>query len=157
MKTKAGLFVAYICLGAVIEGLNELIESVYLSDLYKAPFFAVLVTMTVFSFTMFSYISGKMSELELEYECSFENTRKELRDAFQILVTLDIIFLILLILCFSKLSKHLLSHFILMSALNTLFICVIHILIDLGKTIFKMFEIVGKFNEFSNDDREKKY
>lgn len=145
MKTKFYLLFAYICLGFTLEGFSEWICSTYLSNLYKTPFFAVLVTMTVFSFTMFSYISGKMSELELKYGCSFDKTRNELKGAFQILVALDIIFVLLLILRFSKLSEPPVSHFVLMAALNTLFICVVHILVDLGRSIFKMFEVVGRF------------
>lgn len=145
MNSKWLLLIAYICLGFVIEAFNEWVGSTYLNDLYKTPFFAVLVTMTVFSFTMFSYIAGKMSELELKYGISFEGTRRELKDAFQILVYLDIIFLVCLILRFSKLSTQPLSYFLLMGVLNILFIFVIHILIDLGKTIFKMFDAVGKF------------
>lgn len=155
MKTKFYLLLAYICLGFVLEVFCEWVESSYLSDLYKTSFFAILVTMTVFSFTMFSYISGKMSELELKYGCSFEKTRSELKGAFQILVALDIIFVVLLILRFSKLSEPPVSHFFLMSALNTLFICVVHILIDLGKSIFKMFEVVGRFKN-ALDDSDKK-
>jgi len=147
MKTKFYLLFAYICLGFALEGLCEWIGSTYLSDLYKTPFFTVLVTMTVFSFTMFSYISGKMSDLELKYGCSFEKTRDELKEAFQILVALDIIFILLLILRFSKLSESPVSLFVFMGALNTLFICVVHILVDLGRTIFKMFEIVGRFKK----------
>lgn len=148
MNNKWFLFFAYICLGFFIEVVNEWIGSTYLSDFYKTPFFAVLVTMTVFSFTMFSYIAGKMSELELKYGISFKDTRKELKDAFQILVFLDIILVFCLILRFSKLSSQPLSYFLIMSVLNILFIFVIHILIDLGKTIFKMFDTVGKFRDF---------
>lgn len=154
MNNKWFLFFAYICLGFFIEVVNEWIGSTYLSDFYKTPFFAVLVTMTVFSFTMFSYIAGKMSELELKYGISFKDTRKELKDAFQILVFLDIIFVFCLILRFSKLSSQPLSYFLIMSVLNILFIFVIHILIDLGKTIFKMFDTVGKFRDFLKNDQQ---
>lgn len=154
MKNKWLLFFAYICLGLLVEALNEWIGSTYLSDLYKTPFFAVLVTMTVFSFTMFSYIAGKMSELELKYGMSFKDTRKELRDAFKILVSLDIIFLVCLILRFSQLSTQPVSYFLLMSVLNILFIFVIHILIDLGMTIFKMFDAVGKFRDLINNNQQ---
>lgn len=154
MKTKFYLLFAYICLGFALEGFCEWIGSTYLSDLYKTSFFAILVTMTVFSFTMFSYISGKMSELELKYGCSFEKTRKELKGAFQILVALDIVFVLLLILKFSRLSESFISHFVLMSALNTLFICVAHILVDLGKSIFKMFEVVGRFKDELGDNKK---
>lgn len=69
---------------------------------------------------------------------------------FQILVSLDIISVVLLILRFSNISNQPLSQFMLMSGLNILFIFVIHILIDLGKTIFKMFDTVGKFRELDN-------
>jgi len=155
MKNKWVLFIAYICLGFLIEVFNEWIGSTYLSDLYKTPFFAVLVTMTVFSFTMFSYIAGKMSKLELQYGISFKDTRKELKDAFQILVFLDIIFVVCLILRFSQLSNQPASYFLLMSLLNILFIFVIHILIDLGMTIFKMFDAVGKFKEIDNNSKGK--
>lgn len=155
MKNKWVLFIAYICLGFLIEVFNEWIGSTYLSDLYKTPFFAVLVTMTVFSFTMFSYIAGKMSKLELQYGISFKDTRKELKDAFQILVFLDIIFVVCLILRFSQLSNQPASYFLLMSVLNILFIFVIHILIDLGMTIFKMFDAVGKFKEIDNNSKGK--
>lgn len=145
MKNKWFLFIAYICLGFLIEVFNEWIGSTYLSDLYKTPFFAVLVTMTVFAFTMFSYIAGKMSELELKYGISFIDTREELKNAFQILVFLDVLFVVCLILRFSKLSTQPFSYLLLMSVLNILLIFVIHVLIDLGKTIFKMFDTVGKF------------
>lgn len=155
MKTKFYLLLAYICLGFVLEVFCEWIGSSYLSDLYKTSFFAVLVTMTVFSFSMFSYISGKMSELKLKYGCPFEQTRNELKGSFQILVALDIIFVVLLILRFSKLSEPHVSYFVLMSALNTLFICVVHILIDLGKSIFKMFEVVGRFKDALDDSDNK--
>lgn len=155
MKNKWLLFIAYICLGFLIEVFNEWIGSTYLSDLYKTPFFAVLVTMTVFSFTMFSYIAGKMSELELKYGISFKDTRKELRDAFQILVFLDIIFVVCLILRFSQLATQPVSYFLLMSVLNILFIFVIHILIDLGITIFKMFDAVGRFRELDDINNKK--
>jgi hypothetical protein len=150
MKNKWLLLFAYICLGFLIEVFNEWIGSTYLSDLYKIPFFAVLVTMTVFSFTMFSYIAGKMSELELKYGISFKDTRKELKGAFQILVFLDIIFVVCLILRFSQLSTQPVSYFLLMSVLNILFIFVIHILIDLGMTIFKMFDTVGRFRDYND-------
>ena len=150
MKNKWFLFFAYICLGFAIEVLNEWIGSTYLSNFYRTPFFAVLVTLTVFSFTMFSYIAGKMSELELKYGITFKDTLKELKYAFQILVSLDIISVVLLILRFSNISNQPLSQFMLMSGLNILFIFVIHILIDLGKTIFKMFDTVGKFRELDN-------
>lgn len=154
MKNKWHLFFAYICLGFIIEVFNEWIGSTYLSDLYKTPFFAVLVTMTVFSFTMFSYIAGKMSELELKYGISFKDTRKELKEAFQLLVFLDIIFVVCLILRFSQLSTQPVSYFLLMSVLNILFIFVIHILIDLGMTIFKMFDAVGKFGDLKNNNQQ---
>lgn len=154
MKNKWLLFFAYICLGFLIEGVDEWIGSTYLSDLYKTPFFAILVTMTVFSFTMFSYIAGKMSELELKYGISFKDTRKELKDAFQILVFLDIVFVVCLILRFSQLSTQPISYFLLMSVLNILFIFVIHILIDLGMTIFKMFDAVGKFRDLINNNQQ---
>lgn len=154
MKNKWLLLIAYICFGFAIEAFNEWIGSTYLSDLYKTPFFAVLVTMTVFSFTMFSYIAGKMSELELKYGISFKGTRKELKDAFQILVFLDIIFVVCLILRFSKLSSQPISYLLLMGVLNTLFLFIIHILIDLGKTIFKMFDSVGNFRDLKNNNQQ---
>jgi len=155
MKNKWLLFIAYICLGFLIEVFNEWIGSTYLSDIYKTPFFAVLITMTVFSFTMFSYIAGKMSELELKYGISFKDTRKELKEAFQILVFLDIIFVVFLILRFSQLSTQPVSYFLLMSVLNILFIFVIHILIDLGMAIFKMFDTVGRFRELDDINNKK--
>lgn len=150
MKIKLLYLVFYIILGFVIEILNELVDSNYLINLYKNSFFSILVTLTVFSYTMFTYISGKMSKLELEYDFKFNKTRKELKDAFQILVFLDIAFIILLMLCFSKLSESNFSNFVLMCALNTLFICVVHILIDLGNSIFKMFDFIGKFKKNEN-------
>lgn len=155
MKNKWSRFFAYICLGFAVEAIDEWIGSTYLSDFYKTPFFAVLVTMTVFSFTMFSYIAGKMSELELKYGISFEGTRKELEDAFQILVYIDVIFVVCLILRFSNLSSQPLFYFLLMGVLNVLFIFVIHVLIDLGKTIFKMFDMVGKFRELDKNLKGK--
>lgn len=154
MKNKWFRFLAYICLGFAVEAFDEWIGSTYLSDLYKTSFFAVLVTMTVFAFTMFSYIAGKMSDLELKYGISFEGTRKELEDAFQILVYIEIIFVVCLILRFSNLSSQPLSYFLLMGILNVLLIFVIHILIDLGKTIFKMFDLVGKFRDRNKIERQ---
>lgn len=154
MKNKWFRFFAYICLGFAVEAFDEWIGSTYLSDLYKTSFFAVLVTMTVFTFTMFSYIAGKMSDLELKYGISFEGTRKELEDAFQILVYIEIIFVVCLILRFSNLSSQPLSYFLLMGILNVLLIFVIHILIDLGKTIFKMFDLVGKFRDRNKIERQ---
>ena len=155
MKSKWFLLIVYICLGFSIEVFDQWIGSTYLNNLYKTPFFAILVTMTVFSFTMFSYIAGKMSELEVKYGISFKGTRKELKDAFQILVFLDIVFVACLILRYSKLSVQPFSCFLLMSLLNILFIFVIHILIDLGKTIFKMFDTVGNFRDLDNNPNSK--
>lgn len=123
-----------------------MIHSDYLTNLYKTPFFAVLITITVFAFTLFSYLSGKISEIEKEYEFSFSNTRAELGDSFMLLIICDVIFFVLLILRFSDLSKSWIGMFALMSALDTLLCCVLHILIDLGMSIYKMFKTLGDIN-----------
>ena len=123
-----------------------MIHSDYLTNLYKTPIFAVLVTITVFAFTLFSYLSGKISEIEKEYEYSFSNTRSELGYSFILLVICDIIFVLLLILRFSDLSKSWVGLFSLMSALDTMFCCILHVLIDLGRSIYKMFETLGDIN-----------
>lgn len=146
MKRKLLFFLLYVLLGLALESVCEMIHSDYLTNLYKTPFFAVLVTITVFAFTLFSYLSGKISEIEKEYEFSFSNTRAELGGSFLLLIICDVIFVVLLILRFSDLSESWIGMFALMSALDTFLCCVLHILIDLGMSIYKMFETLGDIN-----------
>lgn len=152
---KIGIVVAYIFLGYFLECFCEIIHSDYLEKIYRTPYFAVLITMTVFSFTLFSYISGEIVVLEKKLKKNLSATRREIKYAFIELVICDILSLVLLVLYFSDVTDDIFWRIIIMSALNTLFILVIHILIDLGKSIFKMFGYEGQINEMLRFESEQ--
>lgn len=153
---KVGIVVGYIILGYLLECFCEIIHSDYLEKIYRTPYFAVLITMTVFSFTLFSYISGKVVALEEKVKSKFSVTRREIKYAFIELVVCDLLSLFFLVLYFSDITDEKLGRIVIMSALNTLFILVIHILIDLGKSIFKMFGYEGQINEMLRFKPEQK-
>ena len=56
MKTKFYLLLAYMCLGFVLEGFCEWIESSYLSDLYKTIFCNFSYDDSVLFYNVFIYI-----------------------------------------------------------------------------------------------------
>ena len=151
---KIGIIVGYIILGYLLECFCEVIHSDYLEKIYRTPYFAVLITMTVFSFTLFSYIAGKITLLEDKLKKNLSVTRFEVKYAFIELVICDIFSMVLLVLYFSDITDCKFWRIIIMSALNTLFILVIHILIDLGKSIFKMFKYEGQINELLRTNPE---
>lgn len=151
---KIGIIVIYSIFGYLLECFCEIVHSDYLEEFYRTPFFGVLITMTVFSFTLFSYISGKIVTLEEKIKKNLSVTRKEIKYAFVELVVCDIISLILLILYFSDITDKVWYRIFIMSALNTMFLLIIHILIDLGKSIFKMFEYEGQLNEILKKQAE---
>lgn len=144
---KLGIIVVYMILGYFLEYFCEIIHSEYLVGIYRTPFFTVLITLTVFSFTLFSYIAGKISLLETQLERNLKITRKEIKYAFIELVACDIFCLVLLVLFFSDITTNKFWHIVILSALNTLFILVIHVLIDLGKSIFMLFEYEGQIRD----------
>lgn len=144
---KLGIIVVYMILGYLLECFCEIIHSDYLVSIYRTPFFAVLITLTVFSFTLFSYIAGKISLLENQLKINLKATRMEIKYAFVELVLCDILCFVLLILFFSDITTNKFWHIAILSALNTLFILVIHILIDLGRSIFMLFEYEGKIRD----------
>lgn len=144
---KVGIIVVYMILGYLLECFCEIIHSDYLESIYRTPFFAVLITLTVFSFTLFSYIAGKICLLESQLETNLKRTRKEIKYAFVELVTCDILCIVLLVLFFSDITDKKFMHIVILSLLNTLFILVIHILIDLGRSIFMLFEYEGKIRD----------
>ena len=110
--------------------------------------------MTVFSFTLFSYISGKIVALEETIKKKLSVTRKEIKFAFVELVVCDVISLIFLILYFSDITDIVWYRIVIMSALNMMFLLIIHVLIDLGKSIFKMFEYEGLLKEILKKQTE---
>lgn len=150
---KIGIIFVYILLGYFLECFCEIIHSDYLENIYRTPYFGVLITMTVFSFTLFSYISGKIVVLEEKVNKSLAVTRKEVKYAFVELVICDIISLILLVIHFSDLTDKSCVRIVSLSGLNAVFLLVVHILIDLGKSIFKMFEYERRLNEIIKNNQ----
>lgn len=154
MFKKIGIIIVYSIIGYLLEYFCEIVHSDYLENFYRTPFFGVLITMTVFSFTLFSYISGKIVALEETIKKKLSVTRKEIKFAFVELVVCDVISLIFLILYFSDITDIVWYRIVIMSALNMMFLLIIHVLIDLGKSIFKMFEYEGLLKEILKKQTE---
>ena len=155
MFKKIGIIVVYSIFGYLLECFCEIVHSDYLENFYRTPYFGVLITMTVFSFTLFSYISGKIVALEETIKKKLSVTRKEIKFAFVELVVCDVISLIFLILYFSDITDKVWYRIVIMSALNMMLLLIIHVLIDLGKSIFKMFEYEGLLKEILKKQTEK--
>jgi hypothetical protein len=147
MVKRVILIVSCILMGYMLECFCEIIHSDYLENIYRTPYFAVLITITVFYFTLFSYISAKISFFEDKLKKKFTATRKEIKYSFIELLIYDILSLSLLVLYFSDITDAKFWRIIIMSAINSLFILVIYNLVDLGKAIFSMFEYEGLINE----------
>lgn len=107
--------------------------------------------MPVCLFAIYSLITNRLLELAKKSKYAFETTQSELKLAFIILVFCLIISIPLLLL-FSideNTETWIKLRFVIFSALNTILILILHIIIDMGKSVFLITNALSKIEENS--------
>ena len=112
---------------------------------------ALLISLTALLFAIYSLITNRLLELAKKSKYAFETTQSELKLAFIILVFCLIISIPLLLL-FSideNTETWIKLRFVIFSALNTILILILHIIIDMGKSVFLITNALSKIEENS--------
>ena len=141
---KILLFILYSSIGLVLAWLSERLSSNFLEKFYKSNFLALLISLN-------SLITNRLLELAKKSKYAFETTQSELKLAFIILVFCLIISIPLLLL-FSideNTETWIKLRFVIFSALNTILILILHIIIDMGKSVFLITNALSKIEENS--------
>ena len=141
---KILLFILYSSIGLVLAWLSERLSSNFLEKFYKSNFLALLISLTALLFAIYSLITNRLLELA-------KTTQSELKLAFIILVFCLIISIPLLLL-FSideNTETWIKLRFVIFSALNTILILILHIIIDMGKSVFLITNALSKIEENS--------
>lgn len=148
---KILLFILYSSIGLVLAWLSERLSSNFLEQFYKSNFLALLISLTALLFAIYSLITNRLLELAKKSKYAFETTQSELKLAFIILVFCLIISIPLLLL-FSideNTETWIKLNFVIFSALNTILILILHIIIDMGKSVFLITNALSKIEENS--------
>ena len=148
---KILLFILYSSIGLVLAWLSERLSSNFLGKFYKSNFLALLISLTALLFAIYSLITNRLLELAKKSKYAFETTQSELKLAFIILVFCLIISIPLLLL-FSideNTETWIKLRFVIFSALNTILILILHIIIDMGKSVFLITNALSKIEENS--------
>ena len=148
---KILLFILYSSIGLVLAWLSERLSSNFLEEFYKSNFLALLISLTALLFAIYSLITNRLLELAKKSKYAFETTQSELKLAFIILVFCLIISIPLLLL-FSideNTETWIKLRFVIFSALNTILILILHIIIDMGKSVFLITNALSKIEENS--------
>lgn len=148
---KILLFILYSSIGLVLAWLSERLSSNFLEKFYKSNFLALLISLTALLFAIYSLITNRLLELAKKSKYAFETTQSELKLAFIILVFCLIISIPLLLL-FSideNTETWIKLRSVIFSALNTILILILHIIIDMGKSVFLITNALSKIEENS--------
>lgn len=146
---KILLLIIYSLIGIMLAwGSNELSSS-FLEKFYKSNFLSLLISLTALLFTVYSLITNRLLDLAKKSKYAFKATQNELKLAFIILV-LCIAVSIPLLIIFSidkNIEVWISCKFLVFSVLNTILILVLHIIIDMGKTVFIITNALSKIEE----------
>ena len=146
---KILLLLLYSLIGFILAwGSNELSSS-FLEKFYKSNFLSLLISLTALLFTIYSLITNRLLDLAKKSKYAFEETQRELKFAFIILIfCITVSIPLLLIFSVEKnIEIWINCKFVVFSILNTILILVLHIVIDMGKTIFLITNTLSKIEE----------
>ena len=146
---KILLLLLYLLIGFILAwGSNEL-SSGFLEKFYKSNFLSLLISLTALLFAIYSLITNRILDLAKMSKCAFEKTQRELKFAFIILVfCVTVSIPLLLIFSVDKNTEIWINcKFVVFSILNTILVLVLHIVIDMGKTVFIITETLSEIEE----------
>lgn len=148
----------FLAVGSIISLLSYWLNSSFLSQFYGVALISAILACTALSFAMYSFIANRLIEIKNRFPQNFQRTNRELYIGLTTQIGLLAALFILLILYHSPIAKNCwnLSILFLETLINTIILCFIYIMYDMGRTIHIIIDCFDVIMTLKKENTSKK-